>query len=280
MRAPASSANLGPGFDCLALALDLPFWLASEPRDVGTGPTTADLRAVEPAHPAAVAFRAAGGPPEAPLWWRSPIPPGRGQGFSGAARVAGAFLARRLAGDDPPAARRGARDVAADLEGHPDNAAASTWGSFTISAGGIDTCLEVPAELAVELWWPEGGVGTDASRRQLPAGVELSDAAFSVARAATWVAAMCRGDTSALRTACEDRLHQPSRLAGLPDAAAALAAFLADPSVVAAWLSGSGPTVAALVASGAEVAATLPDGRRRRVAVDRAGVVEAAAAAG
>ena len=275
VRAPASSANLGPGFDCLALALDLPFWLSTEPQD-----DVAELHAVESTHPAAAAFRAAGGGPDVPLWWRSPIPPGRGQGFSGAARVAGAFLARRLTGDDPGAARRSAREVAADLEGHPDNAAASAWGSFTVSAGGVDTCLEVPSELAVELWWPEGGVGTDASRQQLPAGVELSDAAFSVARAATWVAALCRGDTSLLRTACEDRLHQPSRLAGLPDSAAALGAFLSDPSVVAAWLSGSGPTVAALVASGGEVAAPLPAGQRRRVAVDRAGVVEAGVPAG
>jgi homoserine kinase len=279
----------------LALALDLPFWLASEPAvdvaplgapDLGAPELRApeldapDLRGVEPTHLAAVAFRAAGGGAEVPLWWRSPIPPGRGQGFSGAARVAGAFLARRLAGDDPEAARRGAREVAAGLEGHPDNAAASTWGSFTVSAGSVDTRLEVPAELAVELWWPEDGVGTDASRRQLPARVELSDAAFSVARAATWVAALCRGNTSALRTACEDRLHQPSRLAGLPDPAAALGAFLSDPSVAAAWLSGSGPTVAALVASGGEVTADLPAGRSRRVAIDRAGVVEAAVPAG
>jgi homoserine kinase len=268
--APASSANLGPGFDCLGLALELPFELTADtPRAEGW------LEA-EPTHPAAVAFAEAGGTPKHPLWWRSPIPPGRGMGFSGAARVAGAYLAGRLDELDHDVARDGARLVATRLEGHPDNAAASALGGMTVAAGAEAVRVPVPDDLSLLMWWPERSTSTDASRRVLAEQVPLDVAAGSIGRAALWVAAMAAGRMDVLRVACEDRLHQPGRLALRPDSAAAMEAMLAEPRVLAAWLSGSGPTVAALVARAAELssleAVLARDGRTRRLDLSAHGV--------
>ena len=271
VSAPASSANLGSGFDCLGLALDLPFELCDAPSD------RPDWLVAEPTHPATVAFRAAGGDPDAELRWRSPIPPGRGMGFSGAARVAGAYLGARRDGLDHDTARQGAFVLASELEGHADNAAASTLGGFTVAAGEHALSVEVPRELSVVVWWPEQSTSTAASRRVLAERVPLRDAVGSIAGAALWVAALGAGRLDLLRSACEDRLHQPTRLAARPDAAAALASFLGHEEVLAAWLSGSGPTIAALVRDGdvTDELVTSPtaDGHTRLIGVDRGGVV-------
>lgn len=267
VTAPGSSANLGPGFDCLGLAVELRFEFAD------TAPSGDGWLSAEPTHPVAVAFVRAGGDPAAPLWWRSPIPPGRGLGFSGAARVAGAYLAGRVDGLAHGDAVAGAIELATALEGHADNAVASALGGFTVAAGDHHVRLDPPAGVSLVVWWPESSTSTDASRRVLPVDVPLTDAAFSVGRAALWVGAVAAGDLSALRVACQDRLHQPGRLAARPDSTAALEAFLAEPTVLAAWLSGSGPTVAALVTD--EVTPSLPEGRVRRLEVAVDGVVTA-----
>lgn len=272
VSAPASSANLGPGFDCLGLALDLPFELSSDEPSEEEGWLLA-----EPTHPAAVAFRAAGGDGDTALWWRSPIPPGRGLGFSGASRVAGAYLAGRLDELDHHAARDGALRIAAELEGHADNAAASALGGFTVAAGATTVSMQVPEELEVVVWWPEHSTSTDASRRVLADSVPLEDAAFSIARAALWVAAISTADTALLRTACQDRVHQPARLAARADSAHVLEHLLGDDRVLAAWLSGSGPTVAALVRASADLGViegltATSEGRSRQLAVAGHGV--------
>ena len=245
VSAPASSANLGPGFDCLALALDLPFELADSPaHHAGDGQ---GWHVVEPTHPAAVAYAAAGGDTDAQLWWRSPIPPGRGLGFSGAARVAGAYLALISAGVDTEQIQQLTFSVAAELEGHPDNAAASTWGGLTVTAGEQALSLNMPDELVVLVWWPEKSTSTNTSRGVLAPTVTRESAAFSLARSSLWVAAVATGDLSKLRTACEDQIHQSQRLATRPDSAEVLQKLLQKEEVLAAWLSGSGPTVAALL---------------------------------
>lgn len=271
VSAPASSANLGSGFDCLGLALELPFELCDAPLE------RPDWLVAEPTHPAVVAFRAAGGDPATELRWRSPIPPGRGMGFSGAARVAGAYLGARRDGLEHDTARQGAFVLASELEGHADNAAASTLGGFTVAAGEHAVSLDVPDGLSVVVWWPEQSTSTAASRRVLADQVPLRDAVDSIAGAALWVAALGAGRLDLLRTACEDRLHQPARLAARPDAAAVLAAFLGHEEVLAAWLSGSGPTIAALVCEGTAteelVSSTGDDGHTRCIGVDRLGVV-------
>jgi homoserine kinase len=270
VSAPGSSANLGPGFDCLGLAVDLPFELTDEP-----SPGEHWL-AAEPTHPAAVAFVHAGGDPTQPLRWRSPIPPGRGLGFSGAARVAGAYLAVRRIGTGHADAVTTALSVAAELEGHADNAAASALGGFTVAAGERALSLAVPDGVELLVWWPESSTSTDASRRVLPDSVPLADTAFSIARAALWVAAIAQGELGMLREASRDHVHQPGRLAARPDSASVLEHLLGDTSVLAAWLSGSGPTVAALVPAVMDttelVGGLATVGRTRRLAVSPDGV--------
>ncbi|MGB3412673.1 MAG: hypothetical protein WBA45_15930 [Microthrixaceae bacterium] len=275
VTAPASSANLGPGFDTLGLALDLPFELiegqtasggASGPASGGAsglasgGASGGASRSApvdvppgfllaEQGHPACRAYVAAGGAPERELWWRSPIPPGRGLGFSGAARVAGAYLALLGSGSELDGAFR----IAAGLEGHPDNAAASTFGGLTVAAGGAAVRVRGPEGLVERLrlvtWSPAEGTSTDSSRSHLEEGVPLPIAISSIGRASLWVAAIASGRLDLLRQACLDELHQPARLAARPDAAAVLRACLDSEQVLAAWLSGSGPTVAALLGS-------------------------------
>lgn len=275
VSAPCSSANLGPGFDCLGLALDGLRFLLTDSQPGGERWHDAEWT-----HPARRAFVQAGGDPETELWWSSRIPPGRGLGFSGAARVAGAYLASRLDGLGHAMAQQVAAVEAAALEGHPDNAAASAYGGFTVSAGGQTIRLEPPEGVEALVWSPAASTSTDASRRALPERVPLADAAFSTGRAALWVAAVASGDLTALRTACQDRLHQDRRLSGRADADRALRTLLDEPSVLAAWLSGSGPTVAALLDTASEPSPDLlveleASGRVRRLGLDRAGVREA-----
>lgn len=276
VTAPASSANLGPGFDCLGLAVELPFELSDVAPAGQSWATGRAWSVVEPTHPAAVAFVAAGGDPDTGLWWRSPIPPGRGLGFSGAARVAGAYLAGRIDELGHADAVEASRRVATELEGHGDNAAASALGGLTVAAGEQAVTLAVPADVELLVWWPQASTSTDASRRVLPESVPLGDAAFSIGRAALWIAAVAVGDLSLLRHASEDRIHQPGRLAARPDSAGVLDTLLGNEVVIAAWLSGSGPTVAALVradVSTAGIEASLPpEGRTRRLAVAARGV--------
>lgn len=270
VTAPASSANCGPGFDTLALAVDLPFTFAAGRTAEG------DLLRCEPSHPAAVAYREAGGV-EDDLWWRSPIPPGRGLGFSGAARVAGALAgAVEAAGVDDPATRERALGVAIDLEHHPENAAASMLGGFVVAAGGH--AVGVPADLGglrLVVWWPSAETSTRAARRLLPDQVPFDEAVFNVGRASLLVAALTTGRFDLLHDATDDRLHTELRLAASPVSKPVLDAWRADPGVLAAWLSGSGPTVAALVAEAdaerVAAAAGEPNGTTKVVTVAAAG---------
>ncbi|HQV57372.1 MAG TPA: hypothetical protein PKV27_05125 [Ilumatobacteraceae bacterium] len=269
---PASSANLGPGFDALGMALGLhaELWLETEswrePR----------ARPVEPTHPAMVAFRAAGG--QGGLRLRCPIPSGRGMGFSGAVRVAGVVAAHlQASGPDQAAfdAHRGRLlAIAADLEGHADNVAASMYGGVTVAAGGIVQRVPLGLDAAVVAWVPDSGsTSTDASRSRLPAQVDFEAAVFNVGRTALLVAALAAGNRAALGIATEDQLHQDNRLGRAAGSADALRAALASPAW-AAWLSGSGPTVVALCdpADSAAVAAALPStGRAMTLRIDQLG---------
>lgn len=257
--APASSANVGAGFDALGLAVDLPFEVVVD------APTPDGFLLAEPTHPAAVAHREAGGTGD--LWWRSPIPPGRGLGFSGAAAVAGAFAG---CGDVDRA-----YEVAAAIEGHPDNAAPSAYGGFCVAAGGVVIRLDVPAGIQIVAWWPETTTSTKRSRSSLPDKVLFADAVFNVGRAALMVAAVASGRLDALATGVEDHLHQDSRFALVP-ASRECADMMRSAGALAVWLSGSGPTVLALVdAGGAEAvlgAASATCGSSRRLVVSQLGV--------
>lgn len=273
VSAPASSANLGAGFDCLALAVDLRFRLSDEPHD--------GLIAAEDTHPAVIAYREAGGP-AAQLWWRSPIPPGAGLGFSGAARAAGAALGCIASGSvsagASAAVEQAAFEVAARLEAHPENAAASAFGGFVVC---VENSVFRPAlasgDLVLVTWTPAAQTSsTDRARRGLPESVPMAAAVHNLGATAAMVVGLLTGDQQALRLGASDLLHQDHRLAALPASAHVLAALERDDRVLSNWLSGSGPTVAALVGLGeAEgVAGSLPgDGVTRVLGIDSLGVV-------
>jgi homoserine kinase len=269
VRVPASSANLGAGFDVLALALDEWMFLG-----VGTPPPGA--QAADDHHPATRAFVAAGGAAARtstaePIWLRSAIPMGRGLGFSGAARVAGAALAVavdtvRHGGDAAPelAARRSeVLDVAAALEGHGDNAAASTFGGVVAWVDGRALPLRLGPQLCaatVVAWVPNTVTSTDRSRSRLAAQLERHDVVHNLGRVAQFVLAVEHDDPALLMGATDDRIHQPARLRAVPGAAEALDAGVRG-GAWCGWLSGSGPTVAMLcdAAVAATVAASLPE---------------------
>ena len=274
VRVPASSANLGAGFDVLGMGLDLYL-------DAGLGRTPSDARAIDGHHPTAKAFVAAGGPGGEPMWVRSSIPVGRGLGFSGAARVAGAALAVAMAGSEPDAAlSAGLADVAeiaAGLEGHGDNAGASVFGGIVAWVDGRVLPLRIGprlAEASAVVWIPDATTSTDRSRGALPGTVARADAVHNLGRVAQFVLAVEHDDPTLLVASTDDRLHQGVRLALVPGAAEALDVGVAA-GAWCAWLSGSGPTVAFLVAADSvdAVIAALPEsGQVKRLGIARRGV--------
>ena len=232
---PASSANIGPGFDCLGVAIDLPFHL-----DVGQSQELAEE--LDERHPARLSFVASGG--SGPLFAETSIPPGKGLGFSGAARVAGlaaASLQRSGAIRFPELLAQ-----AGKLEGHFDNVAASIYGGLTATNNETVARLQCPPGLSIVVWIPDNKTSTNLSRSSLPSSVSFDDAVNAVGRSSLLVAAIASGDLEAMRAACHDALHQPARLATSPDSAEAIEAALAH-GACASWLSGSGPSVAAFV---------------------------------
>jgi len=274
VRVPGSSANLGPGFDGLGMALTL----YAEVGVAGVDPMPERGKVADEHHPATVAFRDAGG--NGDVWVRSEIPMSRGLGFSGAARVGGAVLgilqSRRATAVDAPM-RRAVIDVAARLEGHPDNVTASLLGGVVATNG--HRAVRVPLDgllsdqLAVVVWIPDSTTSTSESRARMPQSVPFEDAVFNLTHTALLVAALAAGDIDALASAMTDRLHQDRRLAGAEPSRAAMRAML-DAGAVSAWLSGSGPTVACFARSGEaeSVAAALPgNGRARVVGIDHRG---------
>jgi homoserine kinase len=230
VRVPASSANVGPAFDAVAIALDCHVEVTD--RGVPASET----------HPAVRAFRQAGG--EGPLAVSANFPGGRGLGYSGAARTAGLLAAVAQRGGGARDARAAVLRDATGLEGHADNAAASLYGGIVAVAGGRVVRIPLGRVPEVVVWIPDRETATASARRLLPDQIPFDAAVFNVGRTALLVAALAAGDVDALRTATEDHLHQDRRLARVPDSRHAMEAALAA-GAWGAWLSGSGPSVAA-----------------------------------
>lgn len=265
---PATSANLGPGFDALGLALSLVDEVMVEIATGGVGPDLtievagegADEVPRDESHLVVRALLATcahiGAPrPRLVLRCTNRIPHGRGLGSSAAATVAGVLAARTLVAPDLDDA--GVLVLATEIEGHPDNAAACLLGGLTIAwgeaAGVRATRLEPVAGLRATLLVPGAGLSTQSARGMLPATVPHADAAHSAGRAALLVHALTsRPDL--LLTATEDRLHQQYRARAMPETATLVASLRARG--VAAVVSGAGPSVLALT-TGAPV--ELPD---------------------
>ena len=246
VRVPASSANLGPGFDTLAAALAL----ALEVEVVETGAFAVDteldvprdrsnlvVRAFEALHPADdFAFRIA-----------SQIPLSGGLGSSAAAIVAGLVAADHIFELDADLF-----GLARELEGHPDNVAAALYGGFVVCHGERAHRIPAPAGLEALLVVPDAPVRTAAARAALPSVVPLPDAVANIAAAATLTLGLCQGDPELIAAGLTDRLHQPYRAHLFPRSAALLDGAR-ELGALGATLSGAGPTV--LVWCRVEVAA-------------------------
>jgi homoserine kinase len=259
VRVPASSANVGPAFDAVGVALAR--YLEASPEGEPAPET----------HPAVRAFRHAGG--TGPLSVRADFPGGRGLGFSGASRVAGLLAAATQQQRPLAPAREVVFREASSLEGHADNAGASVYGGVVATSGGRAVRVPLGVGGVIVVWIPDRETPTRTARRWLPERVKFDDAVFNVGRTALLVAALASGDVDALRTATEDRLHQDARLTRVPDTRNAInAAFRAG--AWAAWLSGSGPSAAALVdrSRADDVAGAMPaTGRAIVVDIDENG---------
>jgi homoserine kinase len=229
VRAPATTANVGSGFDCAGIALDL--WNELEVIRDET------VRPADTHHLGIGAFARV-----APVdGWRFEftyrIPRSSGLGSSASLIALGLVAGAGAAGIEPDAEALLAEGV--PLEGHPDNLAAALVGGATLSwSGRIEKVADsVPAE-PIALRPADEQVATDSSRRLLPISVPHEDAAFSVGRAALLGAALASGSETLFAAALDDRLHEPYRSVFLADVRAGLPG-----SALGATLSGSGPTV-------------------------------------
>jgi len=254
VKTPATSANMGPGFDCLGIALDI--WNAVSV-EVGargfdiSGYGEDDLPRDSSNMVLASAervFRELGEPvPEMRVRCRNDIPTARGLGSSSAALVGGLTAGNALNGE--PLSQDDLLQIAARVEGHPDNVAPAIYGGMRIAAlenGGVMSApVPVPPELSAVLYIPSVAMPTDEARGLLGADVPRADAVFNIARAALLVRAMATGDLRHLRIATNDRLHQPARQAIFFPMKNIIRAALGA-GALGAFLSGAGSTVLAL----------------------------------
>lgn len=261
LRVPASSANLGPGFDAIGLAigvyLDCRFRRAPElhisvgGRDASEISTAADNLIWQTAQKVAQDLRET--LPPIHLSIENGIPLGKGLGSSAAALTAGVIIADKLLSLNWKPGR--ILDEAARLEGHPDNVAACVLGSIVISAidaGGSARAvrLDWPDRYQVAVVTPDFSLPTSKARAILPSGYSRQDVIFNVQRASLLVAALATGSTSAFPTALEDRLHQPYRCALVPGLDEILR--LRAPGLLGCTLSGAGPSVLVFYETGSE----------------------------
>ncbi len=253
---PATSANLGPGFDCLALALELWNEAVFEPgasgyvvENEGEGadelPTDHSNLILQSAF---AVFDLAGGKPEGlKIRCRNDIPLSSGLGSSAAAILTGLLGANEVLGK--PFGEAQLLKMASDREGHPDNAAAALYGGLVAvlnhPEGVICKRFDLP-EMTAIVAVPKVDLPTHTARKALPAGVVFKDAVFNSSRAPLVVEALRTGDLTLLGKVMDDRLHQPYRLPLIPGAEAAMAAALKGGASAAA-LSGAGPSVIAFL---------------------------------
>lgn len=261
VQVPATSANLGAGFDAFGLALDLHLAARTRPAQDGTARVTntglgADVLPTDDTNLVWRSFRDAcvaleREVPDVRLEVTNRIPLERGLGSSSAAIVAGIVLARSVTG-----AQVGERELvalAADIEGHPDNVAPAILGGLVAGARGPEGFVvrrinPLPGHLAL-VFVPEVAQSTDASRATLPEGLDREAVVDQVARAGHVLVGLT-GAWGIDATLVGDRLHEPVRTPGLPDAGALLDGLRSDGAT--AWLSGSGPVVIALAREGDE----------------------------
>jgi homoserine kinase len=245
VRVPASSANLGPGYDAMAAAVSLHLDLEVEETgefsldpgglEVSTGRDNLVVRAFESLHPADdIAFRL-----------RSEIPLARGLGSSAAAIVAGLFAADHLF--ELALSREEMLVAAAELEGHPDNVAAAIYGGFVVCGAGeggapMAARFDPPDGLEGIVVIPPEEVSTQLAREVIPAEIPLADAVANVSSAALLVLGLQSADLDLLARGLEDRIHQPRRRDLYPRSME-IVDSATEMGALGATISGAGPTV-------------------------------------
>jgi len=256
LRVPATSANLGPGFDCLGIALDI--WATVT---VETGSSDGSERGVGRLvwQGIEAAFENISRPPKVRIVWDEAIPLARGLGASAALRAAGLLAGNALL--DNLHGPEALLAMGTRLEGFPDNISPCLLGGFQINvrrADGSVLHLEspLPSDLQVVVFVPDFEMPTQESRRKLPRQLSREDAVFNASRVALLVAALAAGRYDLLHEATQDRIHQPAR-ARIFKGLEPMMAAARDGGAAAAYLSGGGSTVAAFVREDAERVARL-----------------------
>jgi homoserine kinase len=250
VRIPASTSNIGPGFDCLGIALAL-YNCVTVARSAGPQPVDPPHAMVETA--AALFFTRSGRQPF-PLQWEveGDVPPGRGLGSSVTLRLG--ILAALDALTGHPLGRDGVFRLAHELEGNPDNAAPSTYGGFVLTdARGQSFRFEVAPQLRFVLLIPEFEMLTPEARRVLPPVIAHREAVINSGNACMITAAFATGQYEKLRGCFTDFLHQPYRAPLIPDFHEIIAAG-ESAGALGGFLSGSGSTVCCVALENAAAA--------------------------
>ena len=270
VEVPASSANLGAGYDCLGVALamvnrielELRLWsrgqieltvdgegrneLSEDRQNCFVRGLEATLRTAHGELPEGVGWRIA---------MHNEIPLARGLGSSAAATVAGVLAGNALAGE--PLSTPELLRLATEIEGHPDNAAAALLGGFVVSAAsrdGVDAIrFDVPRDLRAVLFIPDLRLETGAMRAALPASVPLADAVANLGAVAVGVAGLATGRYDLLRRLTVDRLHEPYRTAVYPQLPRMVEAARSA-GALGACLSGAGSAILAFIDTMAGIA--------------------------
>ncbi len=289
VRVPATTANLGPGFDCLGIALELYNTVHLALSDNASVDVEGEGAAFLPrsdrnlvSRAVQALYRELGQPtPSVAIRCRNCIPMTRGLGSSAAAVAGGLVAANSLAGGPLPQDRILA--LAAEMEGHPDNVAAALLGGCQIVVRAEENLRTASVPLAtglkLVLFIPEGHVSTRQARSILPRRVGRQEAVFNIGRVSLLVNALTLGRWEDLETATQDRLHQPFRRSLFP-AMEALFSCAREAGAHGAFLSGAGPAVAALATENAESIGEAMEEMARRWGVDGRSRVVAPSAVG
>lgn len=257
VRIPATSANLGPGFDCLGLALSLYNYVQIEESDsfritlkgaYTTGLATDETNLVWKSMCTlweTIGFAI----PTVALELENNVPPTRGMGSSSAAIVGGLVAANEYAGG--VLGKQEILQIANQIEGHPDNVAPALLGGITLAVttetGVIARTLHSHPQFTALAIVPDFHLSTEKSRKVVPTSVSRADAVYNLSRTALLVEALIHEDYEFLKEGMQDRLHQNQRASLVPGLAETLQVAL-DSGAYGSALSGSGPTILALVA--------------------------------
>ncbi|GMK38372.1 homoserine kinase [Paenibacillus sp. CCS19] len=259
VKVPASTANLGPGFDTLGMALSLFEWIemqaASETTITAYGKGMQDIPGDKSNliyKVAQLVFEEAGvSVPELSISLYCDIPLTRGLGSSASAIIGALVAANALIGS--PLSDDKLFQIATKLEGHPDNVGASMFGGIVVSAWDGDKAdyvrIEPHPALETLVVIPSFQLSTEKARHALPKTLSMSDAVFNVGRSSLLVAALSAGRLDLIRTAMRDRLHQPYRAPLIPGMSTILEQAC-EHGALGAALSGAGPTIITFVDAG------------------------------